>query len=561
MLHEALSQSGDHYSIEYDGHSRSGMIGGHQHMRLLIHNSTTGTMSSAPDDDEETLGQFKRQLPPPQGSPSKRRRHSDTGSLLLTLPNPRGNMKGSLSLEGEPPPPPPPQATGLLDNQKISAASSKPSPPQIYNHGNVNSTLQQHRQPADAVANCSRSPSLSSTSSIFTAAPTKESSAEALFGSANAAEDWSSDSAIGATISAIPKNIEWASSQDSECSSVFSDDQDLIVGDDNQPLLSSDKLVNGPGKNKIIEKSLTRESSVKSEGGDSICSLPDEKAAKRRRMWYKHHHFSTPVNEDHTNHGAVSSNSNNNKLSIRSSSLPDPYTLPLTHVGRCRIPPSHTLLSSHSLHPPPIPCHSPPLPLITVSSPSHTDTPDGDKEDSIRLHDTLLHNEALQNLSNLYDLKTIQGQSKPLDLHKYSDNERSGNIGTTRSDGNELENETVFGLRHSRFNKNNNNNDEDLADVSSSRPSVIHTAVSATSTLSSEDLPQGLTETNCIINGTTSDDSDDTAVKFNNKQPMQCSLSSDAINGLGRTSCLKTARRTATDMLEVVSLDHTKHGL
>ncbi|CAL4075738.1 unnamed protein product, partial [Meganyctiphanes norvegica] len=92
LLHEALNRSGDHYSIEYGG--------------------------SGSSNQRKPLGSFKRQLQSNESNSSiatlessmydgsslsslhKRRRHSDS-NMTLILPTPRGNMKGSLSLEGE----------------------------------------------------------------------------------------------------------------------------------------------------------------------------------------------------------------------------------------------------------------------------------------------------------------------------------------------------------------------------------------------------------------------------------------------------------------------------
>ena len=86
LLHEALNRSGDHYSIEYGGsHQKS--LGSFK--RQLHSNDSSGSSTL----EAVMLDGFL-------SSPSKRRRHSDS-NVTLVLPTPRGNMKGSLSLEGE----------------------------------------------------------------------------------------------------------------------------------------------------------------------------------------------------------------------------------------------------------------------------------------------------------------------------------------------------------------------------------------------------------------------------------------------------------------------------
>ncbi|XP_045603958.1 protein artemis isoform X2 [Procambarus clarkii] len=85
LLHEALNRSGDHYSIEYGGTQRRSM--GSFKRQLQSNESNSSTLEAAMFDGYLT-------------SPSKRRRHSDS-NMTLVLPTPRGNMKGSLSLEGE----------------------------------------------------------------------------------------------------------------------------------------------------------------------------------------------------------------------------------------------------------------------------------------------------------------------------------------------------------------------------------------------------------------------------------------------------------------------------
>ncbi|XP_045603959.1 protein artemis isoform X3 [Procambarus clarkii] len=85
LLHEALNRSGDHYSIEYGGTQRRSM--GSFKRQLQSNESNSSTLEAAMFDGYLT-------------SPSKRRRHSDS-NMTLVLPTPRGNMKGSLSLEDD----------------------------------------------------------------------------------------------------------------------------------------------------------------------------------------------------------------------------------------------------------------------------------------------------------------------------------------------------------------------------------------------------------------------------------------------------------------------------
>ncbi|XP_076040079.1 protein artemis-like isoform X2 [Oratosquilla oratoria] len=94
LLHEALNCSGDHYSIEYGGtnqRSSSTSMGSYKRQLQSCDSSSQGNNSLTLD--VAMLDGFLT-------SPCKKRRHSDS-NMTLVLPTPRGNMKGSLSLEGE----------------------------------------------------------------------------------------------------------------------------------------------------------------------------------------------------------------------------------------------------------------------------------------------------------------------------------------------------------------------------------------------------------------------------------------------------------------------------
>ncbi|KAB7494075.1 Protein artemis [Armadillidium nasatum] len=92
LLHEALNRSGDHYSIEYGGSQRTSLGSFKRQLNSCDSTSSANTSTSILD-----VGLLDVYL----SSPNKRRRHSDS-NMTLILPTPRGNIKGSLSLEGEP---------------------------------------------------------------------------------------------------------------------------------------------------------------------------------------------------------------------------------------------------------------------------------------------------------------------------------------------------------------------------------------------------------------------------------------------------------------------------
>ena len=506
LLHEALSQCGDHYSIEYDG--RGGSPGAGQFKRHVPIGST-----DAMPNIQEPLGQFKRQLPAPSyGSPCKRRRHSDSGSirqdvLLLTLPNPRGNMKGSLSLEGE-----------AQQSAAAAAASAVTDVDAVQPNGTSGSLL-------------TSSSSLSSQSSPMSAPispllPLKVSQCDLL---STGLDDVSNDSALGPT---PPKSGgEWrrgSISQDSECSSVFSDDggslargitygceddcRSLPRGNTGDTVICADDDKNSSiapsvSDSGVLMRTLTRDSSIGSVMSDcpeSVYNMTQDKAGKRRRLWYKHHHFSTPVTDDLNYHSSSASN----RLAIRSSSLPDPHTFPLT--SDYDLPP-HTplLVSSHSLHPPPIPCESPPLPLITVSSPSASES-------------GIVRNADI-NLSHLPDNCKTNGKLQLYESY----------------DGRNLLRDDVPADRWQT-----ESNSLDYA-VAIDRPSVIRTIAS---------LPLDCKPPNTGFPASLCERNEGYANILLDGQPERSS-SATCEAFVPRSSCLKTARRTASDLLEVVSLD------
>lgn len=459
LLHEALSQSGDHYSIEYDGRSAGGGTLPPLFRRLAP------SLPSSTTDGEGSLGSFKRQLDDTcPSSANKRRRHSDSGNiaqdvLLLALPSPRGNMKGSLSLEGEPQQSSP---TGSLSSITAAvAAEEEPS----------SSSLE---SPAS-----DRSPM----------APIKDS-----------ASDRSTDGSSGVPCGARAE--QWArrdDSRDSESSSVFGDDLETnsmfrspsVTSSNNSPSYKT----SGVATNNVPDNcnSVADDDPASGTNGGSLsCSVlrdvsvvggGEDKTCRRRRLWYRHHHFSTPVSEDISNHNTTQNKHEvvgrppHQRLSLRSSSLPDPHTLPLAPLD-CRVsrPPQSPL----TLLPPPIPCHSPPLPLITVSSPTGSD---------VSSHEAVNGGEEscqTQNGSNTLPPTNI--------LH-------------------------------------------DASHTMSSRPSVIQSALG-----SPPPTPTGDAPSNFHL-------PDPSNIQYSPK----CESSSPPPGG--RSSCLKTARRTAPDRLEVVSLE------
>ena len=482
LLHEALSQSGDHYSIEYDGRSGTGTIGSFRRQMIPC---GSGTLS-APDDDGLS-GQFKRQLPPPEAASSrnKRRRHSDSGStrqdmLLLTLPNPRGNMKGSLSLEGDQSVP----KQDMLGGGEASSSNSSSSP---------------------------RNSPMSAPISPFL--PSKASPCEALI--CNPSDDISLES-VG--YSGLGKASDWANSQDSECSSVFSDDTDQgrgtdIITDTNDRKTDISFLPKG-------SFSLARDlsiCSVLSEGGESLRTMPDNKSSKRRRMWYKHHHFSTPVTDE------LNVNANNHtRVPVRSSSLPDPHTLPLAHPD-IHLPPPHSPQLFSSLVPP---SASLSPPIITVSSPSASDSQvtSDDVNTSVIGSSTQLDRDARTDADSFKgdDCDTLANSKRQRLIRRAS--LESLSLSTSEEvdkNGSSSLAEQVLELDDDKSKWAN------TVTVSALRPSVIRTAVTA---------------------GPGSDSS----------AQLESQLKSQ-LCATPRSSCLKTARRTGQDVLEVVSLDHTKH--
>ncbi|KAK8754416.1 hypothetical protein OTU49_016162 [Cherax quadricarinatus] len=351
LLHEALNRSGDHYSIEYGGTQRRSM--GSFKRQLQSNESSSSTLEAVMFDGYLT-------------SPSKRRRHSDS-NMTLVLPTPRGNMKGSLSLEGE--------ARCDAAEGDVATNCGAGSSGSLGAQGSPGTSL-------EWIDPYTPSPT-SSSSYKYTYTPnssqedqqsgaritsTHKVNLSCRFDSANVGIS-PNDSAIRNVIVKVSPPVTskisstGASSRGSDvCRLGFNSQQmsvDADEGDDNHSVVSFIKT--NESQDSIDLASVfsddTRESTVmidlKDERPASSAGVAGESAIKRsRKMWYKHKYFSTPVHEEGDKRLKVESKST---FGPRSSSLPLPE-------------PDHEGIVSPDLFPSPEADRS--LPLITVSSPS-----------------------------------------------------------------------------------------------------------------------------------------------------------------------------------------------
>lgn len=349
LLHEALNRSGDHYSIEYGGTQRRSM--GSFKRQLQSNESNSSTLEAAMFDGYLT-------------SPSKRRRHSDS-NMTLVLPTPRGNMKGSLSLEGETRC----DATGDVASSCGIGTSGSHGP-----QGSPGTSLEwvdPYTPSPTSSTSCKYSDTPNSSQedqqSNARITSTAKVNLSSKLDSANLGNT-SCDSAIRNVIVKVSppvtsKVISAGTNRASDvCRSSFNSQQMSVDADeegDNQSIISIIKT--NESQDSIDLASVfsddTRESTVmvdfKDERPASSAGVAGESAIKRsRKMWYKHKYFSTPVHEDGDKRLKVEPKAT---FGPRSSSLPLPE-------------PDREGIVSPDLFPSPEVDRS--LPLITVSSPS-----------------------------------------------------------------------------------------------------------------------------------------------------------------------------------------------
>lgn len=347
LLHEALNRSGDHYSIEYGGTQRRSM--GSFKRQLQSNESNSSTLEAAMLDGFLT-------------SPSKRRRHSDS-NMTLVLPTPRGNMKGSLSLEGEArcealEGAMPNSGAGTSGNEAPQGSPGTklewidpytPSPVSMsqckYENTPESSQDDQQSDRLSNIAKVNLMNKFDTSSSIETVSDS---------GGRNVIVKMSHTS-CGKMMSAGSGS---RTSGDSYRGGFNSQQMSVDAEDDGDThSLSSFNKTHG-SQDSIDLVSVfsddTRESTlIVDDRPASSAGVAGESAIKRsRKMWYKHKYFSTPVHEEGDKRMKVEPKPT---FGPRSSSLPLPE-------------PDREGIVSPDLFPSPETDRS--LPLITVSSPS-----------------------------------------------------------------------------------------------------------------------------------------------------------------------------------------------
>ncbi|KAK4318202.1 hypothetical protein Pmani_010779 [Petrolisthes manimaculis] len=340
LLHEALNRSGDHYSIEYGGSQRRSMG---SFKRQLHSDSNSSTLEAAMFDGYLS-------------SPSKRRRHSDS-NMTLVLPTPRGNMKGSLSLEGE---------------ARCDAAEGIPGTASVP-HGSPSTSLEwvdpytpSPTSSSSSPCKYSDTPNSSHEDQQVSARPisTAKINLYSKFGPSITVVNTQNDRNVIVKVSP-PVTSKAVSGRSSDvCRPVgFSSQQMSVDADeegDNHSVISFVKTHESQDSIELasVFSEDTRESTVtvadmRDERPASSAGVAGESAIKRsRKMWYKHKYFSTPVHDDVDKRLKVEPKP---AFGPRSSSLPLPE-------------PDREGIMSPDLFPSPEADRS--LPLITVSSPS-----------------------------------------------------------------------------------------------------------------------------------------------------------------------------------------------
>lgn len=330
LLHEALNRSGDHYSIEYGGAHQRRSLGSFKRQLQSNESSGSSTLEAAMYDGF-------------LASPSKRRRHSDS-NVTLVLPTPRGNMKGSLSLEGEA------QrcdtnttaAAAATPNATANAATPGPSPgPSLewvdpYSPSPTSPGSSPYKFPDTPAAGQEDGPGLRPNCPVRVNLSTRM---ESDGGGGRQVIVKARVPAVGPGLGlgsgGSQMSVDGEAEEDTDSHSVISF---VKTSQDSIELASvfSEEARESPGPT----PGLCVERPASSAG------VAGESAMKRsRKLWYTHKHFSTPVHDDPDK---TLKTEPKPPLGPRSSSLPLPS-------------PRH---ASPPLSP------GPALPLITVSSPS-----------------------------------------------------------------------------------------------------------------------------------------------------------------------------------------------
>lgn len=325
LLHEALNRSGDHYSIEYGGAQQRRSLGSFKRQLQSNESSSSSTLEAVMYDGF-------------LASPSKRRRHSDS-NVTLVLPTPRGNMKGSLSLEGEAQRC---ETNTAASNTTANAATPGPSPgPSLewvdpYSPSPTSPRSSPYKFPDIPTAGQEDGPGLRPNCPVRV----------------NLTARMESDGSGGrqvivkARVPSVGPGLGLGSG-----GSQMSVDGDVEDDTDSHSVISFVKTSQDSIELASVFSEEARESPGPASGvcverPASSAGVAGESAMKRsRKLWYTHKHFSTPVHDDPEK---TLKTEPKPPLGPRSSSLPLPS-------------PRH---ASPPLSP------GPALPLITVSSPS-----------------------------------------------------------------------------------------------------------------------------------------------------------------------------------------------
>lgn len=282
-------------------------------------------------------------------SPNKRRRHSDS-NMTLVLPTPRGNMKGSLSLEGETR-----HEDKEDDSSQPSTSALKRSPK--LSHSDTGDDLEwtdpfspsplksQHHFFQSSAETCiAEHPGIKRNQSIELTF-----SSERDFDAAGLAPLSGKGSLNGRGQTTEPRERRSATTDLKEA-----DDSSSVKG-----FLVSYASQDSTEASVLSDDVADRETSLdlfEDNGKPPLCAMPpaavESSIKQSRKMWYKHKYFSTPVHDevDKTMKPEIKPG-----LGLRSSSLPLPESYPEDFL-------SPDLFASTD--------SERNLPLITVSSPS-----------------------------------------------------------------------------------------------------------------------------------------------------------------------------------------------
>ncbi|KAK7067353.1 Protein artemis [Halocaridina rubra] len=530
LLHEALNRSGDHYSIEYGGTQRRSM--GSFKRQLQSNESNSSTLEAAMLDGFLT-------------SPSKRRRHSDS-NMTLVLPTPRGNMKGSLSLEGEarceavegggpPPPLPPPNCGAGTSGNEVPQGSPRsklewvdpytPSPvSSSCKYGNTPDSSQEDYQ-HEKMTNFAKVDLMNkfeATSSVETVSDS---------GVCNVIVKVMHPS--GKVTASGGTGVRTSGGETYRCG--FNSQQMSVDAEeegDNQSLCSFNKTHGSQDSIDLasVFSDDTRESTVMvEERPASSAGVAGESPIKRsRKMWYKHKYFSTPVHDEGDKRMKVEPKP---IFGPRSSSLPLPE-------------PDREGIVSPDLFPSPEADRS--LPLITVSSPS-------DQASESQVSDETNVTVVLSGSSGEpSDLDVMLVDELPPDLPLSSDSNQHANQAATRPSvicgpllpTSPQERDSPLGTdsrMHLSISSSSDSSGIDSAGSSSCVPPPLKSPV-ATSTPNVVDL---VSDSDCTP------DLDDLIIRTHQVTGMTVKTQDYTTE---RSTCLKTTRRRDNEV-EVVTLE------